>query len=31
LDTTEELHGFVCDVARRAGELQLSRHEDQAR
>ena len=28
MDTTEELHGFVCDVARRAGELQLSRHED---
>jgi fructose-1,6-bisphosphatase/inositol monophosphatase family enzyme len=28
LDTTEELHGFVCEVARRAGELQLSRYED---
>jgi len=28
LDTTEELHAFVCEVARRAGELQLSRYED---
>jgi myo-inositol-1(or 4)-monophosphatase len=24
----EELHEFVCDLARRAGELQLSRYED---
>ena len=28
MDTTEELHLFVCEVARRAGELQLSRYED---
>jgi myo-inositol-1(or 4)-monophosphatase len=28
LDATEELHAFVCEVARRAGELQLSRYED---
>ncbi len=28
MDTTEELHAFVCEVARRAGELQLSRYED---
>jgi myo-inositol-1(or 4)-monophosphatase len=28
LDTSEELHKFVCDLARRAGELQLSRYED---
>ena len=28
MDTTEDLHGFVCEVARRAGELQLSRYED---
>ncbi|HET7478941.1 MAG TPA: inositol monophosphatase [Rubrobacteraceae bacterium] len=27
LDTSKELHEFVCDLARRAGELQLSRHE----
>lgn len=27
LDTSQELHDFVCDLARRAGELQLSRHE----
>ncbi len=25
---SEELHHFVCDLARRAGELQLSRYED---
>ncbi|HEU4494821.1 MAG TPA: inositol monophosphatase [Rubrobacteraceae bacterium] len=31
LDTSEELHEFVCDVARRAGELQLSRYEDPGR
>ena len=28
LDTSEELHEFVCDLARRAGELQLSRYDD---
>lgn len=28
LDTSEELHEFVCEVARRAGELQLSRYDD---
>ena len=28
MDATEELHAFVCEVARRAGELQLSRYED---
>jgi myo-inositol-1(or 4)-monophosphatase len=28
LDTSEELHEFVCDLARRAGELQLSRYEN---
>jgi myo-inositol-1(or 4)-monophosphatase len=27
-DTAEELHEFVCDVARRAGDLQLSRYEN---
>jgi myo-inositol-1(or 4)-monophosphatase len=27
----EELHEFVCDLARRAGELQLSRYEDPGR
>jgi fructose-1,6-bisphosphatase/inositol monophosphatase family enzyme len=27
-DTSEELHEFVCDLARRAGELQLSRYQD---
>ena len=27
-DTSEELHEFVCDVARRAGDLQLSRYEN---
>lgn len=26
-ETPEELHEFVCDLARRAGELQLSRYE----
>ncbi len=26
-DTSEELHSFVCEVARKAGELQLSRNE----
>jgi fructose-1,6-bisphosphatase/inositol monophosphatase family enzyme len=26
-DTSEELHEFVCDLARRAGELQLSRYD----
>jgi myo-inositol-1(or 4)-monophosphatase len=31
LDTSEELHEFVCDLARRAGELQLSRYEDPGR
>ena len=31
LDLSEELHEFVCDVARRAGELQLSRYEDPGR
>jgi myo-inositol-1(or 4)-monophosphatase len=31
LDISEELHEFVCDVARRAGELQLSRYEDPGR
>ena len=25
--SSEELHEFVCDLARRAGELQLSRYE----
>jgi myo-inositol-1(or 4)-monophosphatase len=24
----EEIHEFVCDLARRAGELQLSRYEN---
>ncbi|MGH3146015.1 MAG: inositol monophosphatase family protein [Rubrobacter sp.] len=28
MDTTEELHAFVCEVARRAAELQLARYED---
>ena len=28
LDTSSELHDFVCDVARRAGDLQLSRYEN---
>jgi myo-inositol-1(or 4)-monophosphatase len=28
LDTSEELHAFVCDVARGAAELQLSRYEN---
>ena len=28
MDTTEELHLFACEVARRAGELQLSRYAD---
>jgi fructose-1,6-bisphosphatase/inositol monophosphatase family enzyme len=28
---SEELHEFVCDLARRAGELQLSRYEDPGR
>ena len=27
----DELHGFVCDLARRTGELQLSRYEDPGR
>jgi myo-inositol-1(or 4)-monophosphatase len=27
----EEIHEFVCDLARRAGELQLSRYEDPGR
>jgi len=27
----EELHDFVCEIARRAGELQLSRYEDPGR
>jgi myo-inositol-1(or 4)-monophosphatase len=27
----EEIHQFVCDLARRAGELQLSRYEDPGR
>ena len=27
-DTSEELHDFVCEIARRAGELQLSRYRD---
>jgi myo-inositol-1(or 4)-monophosphatase len=31
LDISEELHEFVCDVARRAGELQLSRYGDPGR
>jgi myo-inositol-1(or 4)-monophosphatase len=26
-DTSAELHGFVCEIARRAGELQLSRYD----
>jgi fructose-1,6-bisphosphatase/inositol monophosphatase family enzyme len=29
--SSEELHEFVCDLARRAGELQLSRYEDPGR
>jgi myo-inositol-1(or 4)-monophosphatase len=28
LDTSGQLHEFVCDLARRAGELQLSRYEN---
>ena len=28
LDTSEGLHEFVCEVARRAGELQLSRYQN---
>jgi myo-inositol-1(or 4)-monophosphatase len=28
---SEEIHEFVCDLARRAGELQLSRYEDPGR
>jgi myo-inositol-1(or 4)-monophosphatase len=27
----DEIHGFVCDLARRAGELQLSRYENPGR
>lgn len=27
-DTAEEVHEFVCDLARRAGELQLSRYQN---
>jgi len=30
-EAPEELHGFVCELARRAGELQLSRYEDPGR
>jgi myo-inositol-1(or 4)-monophosphatase len=31
VDTSEEIHDFVCELARRAGELQLSRYEDPGR
>ncbi len=30
-EAPEELHRFVCEIARRAGELQLSRYEDPGR